>query len=115
MPIRFSPPLEKFWPPKNIYQMTQPSSQGETSPLKEFTMNMKATKPEQRSNTDHCATCRYYQEYEDLDPHDIENTEDYTGICRRYPPTVFPFVTPISVSPDVSAATGWCGEYTPKS
>jgi len=91
------------------------SSEGGTSPLKEFTVNMKTTKPEKRSDADHCATCRYYQEYEDLEPDDIESPEDYTGICRRYPPTVFPFVNPISVSPDVSGPTGWCGEYTPKS
>lgn len=62
-----------------------------------------------------CGTCRYYQEFEDLEPDDIESPEDLTGICRRYPPVVFPGLSPTSTYPDVSAATGWCGEYTPKS
>jgi hypothetical protein len=61
-----------------------------------------------------CNECRYYQEYDELETDDIESPEDLTGICRRYPPAVFPGVSPTSVYPDVSGPTGWCGEFTPK-
>ena len=60
-----------------------------------------------------CQACRYYLEYEDLEEIDIESEDDLTGICRRYPPVVYPSLTALSVYPDVSR-NGWCGEYMPK-
>lgn len=62
---------------------------------------------------DICQSCRYYLEYEDLNEMDLETPDDLTGICRRYPPAVYPGLTPLSVSPDVPR-NGWCGEYMPK-
>lgn len=70
----------------------------------------------EKPSEDSCQSCRYYFEFEDPEPDDdsdIDNADDLTGTCRRYPPTVYPGLTPISVYPDVSAA-GWCGEYMPK-
>lgn len=64
---------------------------------------------------ENCGSCRYYQEYEDVEPEDPEEEDAFTGICRRYPPVVFPGLTPTSTYPDVSETTGWCGEYMPKS
>ena len=71
-----------------------------------------------------CGNCRYYAEYEDDEPggdddadadDDADEDEDApaTGYCRRYPPRVFPGLTPISVCPDVEKSA-WCGEYMPK-
>ena len=69
-----------------------------------------------------CQSCRYYKEYpsisdgedEEEEADDEEETEfAEDGICRRYPPKLFPGLTPISVYPDVSGRKGWCGEYTP--
>ena len=75
------------------------------------------SKLEHEKSEDSCQSCRYYFEFEDPEPDDdsddIESPDDLTGTCRRYPPTVYPGLTPISVYPDVSAA-GWCGEYMPK-
>lgn len=64
-------------------------------------------------STDSCQFCRYYLEYEDLEDTDVEDSDDLTGICRRYPPIVYPSLTPMSVYPDVSR-NGWCGEHMPK-
>jgi hypothetical protein len=61
---------------------------------------------------DTCAECQYYLEYDDLDPEEMEE-DDYTGVCRRYPPVVFPGITATSVYPDVSGPKGWCGEFMP--
>lgn len=73
-----------------------------------------------------CQSCRYYKPYpasdedepeeddeEDADAEDAEYADDYSGVCRRYPPRIFPGITPISVYPDVSGRRGWCGEYMP--
>lgn len=60
-----------------------------------------------------CQSCRYYLEYDDLEEDDIESPDDLTGICRRYPPIVYPSLTALSVCPDVSRIN-WCGEYMPK-
>lgn len=68
----------------------------------------------QKPNGEACLTCRYYQEYEDLEIEDLESPDDLTGVCRRYPPRLFAGLTPIAVYPDVSRKSGWCGEYTPK-
>ena len=71
-----------------------------------------------------CQSCRYYKEYESIADEEEEDDEDedegtaefpddYSGVCRRYPPRIFPGITPISVYPDVSGRKGWCGEYMP--
>lgn len=72
------------------------------------------TTKEKHEEKERCDVCRYYQEYEDLEPEDVESPEDFTGICRRYPPVIFAGLTPTSTNPDVSGQTGWCGEYMPK-
>lgn len=74
---------------------------------------MKTTNHETEA-AEHCGECRYYLEYEDLESEDLEEPEDLTGICRRYPPVVIAGLSAASTYPDVSGATGWCGEYTPK-
>jgi hypothetical protein len=100
-------------------------------------MNPKAEmkKSEKEENLgDRCALCRYYKEYppedrddeDDLDdlPADMrEDIEDFadqvtgsiSGWCRRFPPRIFPGLTPISILPDVSGKYGWCGEFMPAS
>lgn len=70
---------------------------------------------ESRNHAEACQECRYYQEYEDMEPEDKEDDTDLTGVCRRYPPQInLAYPAPISVYPDVSGPTGWCGEFTPK-
>lgn len=68
-----------------------------------------------------CGLCRYYKAFEhDEEPvaGDEEEEEDdpeaVTGICRRYPPALFPGIVSTSAWPEVSARTGWCGEFTPE-
>jgi hypothetical protein len=79
-----------------------------------------ATTP--KDAADHCEACRYYLEYpppkdgEDEDDEDGQpDPTDWTGVCRRYPPVIIAGVAATSIHPDVSGATGWCGEFTPHS
>lgn len=67
-----------------------------------------------------CNDCRYYlaDDIEDMEEdHDEEESpfEEYTGVCRRYPPSIFlMYPEPICQHPYVIGTTGWCGEFTPK-
>ena len=68
-----------------------------------------------------CGICRYYKKFEpdeeepktDDEEEEEEDPETVTGICRRFPPTLFPSVVSTTAWPEVSAKTGWCGEFTP--
>ena len=75
-------------------------------------------KTETVQNGEACHNCRYYQtylEHEGQTEDDPEQESDYTGVCRRYPPQLFPiYPDSMILYPDVIGATGWCGEYTPK-
>lgn len=75
---------------------------------------MNAAKQPPKEAPESCEICRYYQPYSEEEELEIESPDDYTGICRRYPPQVLTGISATSTYPDVSGATGWCGEYMPK-
>lgn len=76
-----------------------------------------------------CGSCRYYQSFpeepDDEDDDDKDNGDEdeddaepadaelITGVCRRYPPHPSSCSCHQSLFPEVSARSGWCGEYTP--
>lgn len=70
-------------------------------------------KNQEQQKIQSCAGCRYYLEYDDLET-DPEEPDAPTGVCRRYPPKLFPG-SPMAVSlfPDVSKDVDWCGEFLP--
>lgn len=73
---------------------------------------MKSTPDKQSSLEETCGTCRYYLEDPEVDEAIDPDDDEMTGICRRYPPVVYPGYAPASVYPDVSQ-NGWCGEFVP--
>lgn len=82
-------------------------------------MNLGPLSKKSRESTrsaESCNNCRYFKELEDLEDEDRSDPEIITGICRRYPPRLFPGI-PYATSeyPEVCGSTGWCGEYTPGS
>ena len=60
-----------------------------------------------------CSICRYYEPFPDEDG-DPDEDDEPTGICRRFPPVTIAGADTVSVYPEVSGLTGWCGEFTPK-
>lgn len=75
---------------------------------------MTKAKREQERITQTCGLCRYYLEYDDYEGPDPDDPDAPTGVCRRFPPRTFAgSPTVVSLFPDVSATTDWCGEYLP--
>lgn len=83
-------------------------------------MTFSSTTSREKPPAPSCGLCRYYKAFEveeEPEPQEEEEEDDpeaVTGICRRYPPALFPGIVSTSASPEVSAKTGWCGEFMPE-
>lgn len=72
----------------------------------------------EKSVAQSCGSCRYYKPFENTEEEAEEEEDDddpeVTGVCRRFPPALFPGIVCSTAWPEVSDKSGWCGEYTPQ-
>lgn len=74
----------------------------------------------EKSISQSCGSCRYYKPFETDEEQNTDDEEEeddpetVTGVCRRYPPQLFPGIVSTTAWPEVSDKSGWCGEYTPE-